>query len=78
MDKKTKFILEQILDLVQQIYPKMDRIVLSDLDNPRSIMITNDEAIDEIAKDFGIDPAHLDDIAEYIELDDDDDNGTLQ
>jgi hypothetical protein len=58
----------------------MDRVVLSDLDNPRTIMITNDNAIDEIAEEFGIDPDFIDDIREEIEVggyDDDDEGGGI-
>ena len=77
MDERTQKILAMILELAQELYPHLDRIVLSDLDDPRSIMITSDDAIDEIAEEFGIDPDMLDDIREDIEImgDDDDDEG---
>lgn len=76
-DSKKKEILTKILDLVQEIYPYMDRITLTDLDEPRSIIITNDEAIREIAEEFGVDPELLDDVREDIEIggEDDDDEG---
>ena len=81
-DSKKKEILTKILDLVQEIYPYMDRITLTDLDEPRSIIITNDEAIREIAEEFGVDPELLDDVREDIEIggenDDDEGGGYLQ
>lgn len=77
MEDKKQRILTQILELVEELYPYMDRIILTDLDTPRSIIITSDDAIEEIAAEFGVDPDMLADVSEEIDLmgDDDDDEG---
>lgn len=70
MKKKTKK--ERVIEIVEQlseIYPELDRVIITDLDNPKSIIITSSEVVDEVAEEVGIDPA---DLEEYIDRDDDD------
>jgi hypothetical protein len=73
MKKKTKK--EKILDIVEQlseIYPHLDRVLITDMENPKSIIITSSEVVDEVAEEVGIDP---EDLEEYMDRDDEDDDG---
>jgi hypothetical protein len=83
MDKdKIKKKLMEALETIQELYPHLDRVMVTDLEDPRSIIITSDDVIDEIAEDFGLDPETIDELREDIEIevdiDDDDDRGPLQ
>ena len=83
MDKdKIKKKLMEALETIQELYPHLDRVMVTDLEDPRSIIITSDDVIDEIAEDFGLDPETIDELREDIEIEvdieDDDDKGPLQ
>jgi len=85
---KKKRLLEIIAE-IQKLYPHLDRLMVTDLENPDSIIITSENRIenriDEIAEELGIDSESVEEITEedLDELalltweDDDDDNGGL-
>ncbi len=80
---------DKLMDIIKQIqdlYPHLDRLMINNLENPDSIVITSESRIDEIAEELGFDPEiieeiteqELDDIDAHIdlmELKKDDDNG---
>jgi hypothetical protein len=86
MDKKDKLL--KIIQELQDIYPHLDRLMITDLDNPDSIIITSEKNLEEIAAVHGVDVAEVeeyfaDDLdGEQLSLlewnDDDDDKGPLQ
>lgn len=82
-EKRDKLV--KLLEEVQKLYPELDRVMITDLDNPRSIIFTTEDNIQEIAEEYGLEPDYLDSITEEIEVevdwlddDDDDDRGPLQ
>lgn len=81
-EKRDKLV--KLLEEVQKLYPHLDRVMITDLDDPRSIIFTTDDNIQEIAEEYGLEPEYLDSITEEIEVeidwddDDDDDRGPLQ
>ena len=78
MTKKDRII--EILEQIQEIYPQLDRVMITDFDNPKSIIFTTQDNIDEIAEEYGIEPEYTDaHTGEEVFLDDDDeDKGPLQ
>ena len=84
-DKKKRVV--EIVEQLQEIYPELDRVVITDLDDPSSIIITSKKRMREEAELLGIDPElleeatdHAEDILTIDDLsedDDEDDNGTL-
>lgn len=71
---------------IQELYPKLDSLMLDDAEDPDQIIISSEERITEIAAEAGLDVEFLDDddapfdFDEMMNLlnDDDDDKGTLQ
>lgn len=86
MDKKDKLL--KIIQELQDIYPHLDRLMITDLDNPDSIIITSEKNLEEIAAVHGVDVAEVEeyfaddldgDQLSLLEWDDgDDDKGPLQ
>ena len=88
MSKKDRLL--KIIEEIQDMYPHLDRIMVTDLDNPDSIIITSQENLEMVASVTGLD---LDDVDSFFVeedgdleelsmfdffVDDDDDKGTLQ
>ena len=86
MDKKAK--LMKIIQEIQDLYPHLDRLMVTDLDDPDSIIISSAQRIEEIASEFGVDMEEVeeffeDDLDEQLDMlewggDDDEDKGPLQ
>jgi len=88
-DKKKKLL--DIIRQIQEIYPHLDRLMISDVEHPDQIVITSQEAIEAVAVSTGLD---MDEIEEFFDEDvfteeemeeleamifeDDDDEGLLQ
>lgn len=79
---------EKLLDIIRQIqdiYPELDRVMITDFENPDSITITTESHLLEMAEEYGLDPDMLSSITEddsdldeylaQIDWDDDDDEG---
>lgn len=64
MDKKAK--LMKIIQEIQDLYPHLDRLMVTDLDNPDSIIISSAKRIEEIASEFGV---NMEEVAEFFEDD---------
>ena len=62
MDKKTRLL--EIIGELQELYPKLDRLMVNDLDDPDTVIITSEDRLEEIASELGIDTSSLDDITE--------------
>lgn len=82
-EKREKLV--KLLEEVQKLYPNLDRVMITDLEDPRSIIFTTEDNIQEIADEYGLEPDYLDSITEEVEVevgslddDDDDDKGLLQ
>jgi len=89
-DKRARLL--ELITEIQEIYPKLDRLMLDDPEDPDQIIIASEERITEIAEEAGLDVEFLDsffddddddapfDFDEIMGLfgDDDDDKGTLQ
>ena len=77
MDKKEKLL--EILAQVQELYPELDRVMITDLENPQSIILTSEENLMEVAQAYNLDEDYLDEITEEVEiyLEDDDDEGMV-
>lgn len=82
-EKREKLV--KLLEEVQKLYPNLDRVMITDLEDPRSIIFTTEDNIQEIADEYGLEPDYLDSITEEIEVevdslddDDEDDKGLLQ
>ena len=87
MDKKKRLL--EIMQMMQDLYPHLDRLMIEDIENPDSIIITSELRIEEVAAQHGYDTeiveAFFDDLLEdedpfgmkqtLIGFDDDDDNG---
>jgi|VirMetMinimDraft_7_1064189.scaffolds.fasta_scaffold05857_8 hypothetical protein len=85
MSKKDKLL--EIIEQIQELYPKLNRLMVTDLDDPDSIIITTEDRLIELAEEYGIDSDLIDDITEdaledpldeylsQIDWDDDDDEG---
>lgn len=88
MNKKNRLL--SIIKEIQNMYPHLDRLMVTDLDNPVSIIITSEENLENIAEDYGIE---MEEVTEFFQGDsledqldqvnlftnsDDDDKGTLQ
>lgn len=85
MDKKAKLL--RIIQELQEIYPHLDRLMVTDLENPESIIISSEKNIAEIAEAHGITVEEVEEFFEedldasqlsLLEWDDDDDKGPLQ
>tara|TARA_R110000851_G_scaffold21596_1_gene64743 strand:+ start:112 stop:387 length:276 start_codon:yes stop_codon:yes gene_type:complete len=87
-DKRKR--LMEIIYEIQEMYPHLDRLLVTDMDDPDSIIITSESRIDEIAEEQGLDMEFFDDefeddvpslsdLKKLIGFDDDDgDKGPLQ
>ena len=53
MSKKEKLV--EIVELIQELYPELDTLLVTDFENPDSIIIASTERVIEIAKEHGID-----------------------
>jgi len=85
MSKKDKLL--EIIEQIQELYPKLNRLMVTDLEDPDSIIITTEERLIEMAEEYGLDPDMIDDITEdaledpldeylaQLDWDDDDDEG---
>jgi len=88
VNKKNRLL--SIIKEIQNMYPHLDRLMVTDLDNPVSIIITSEENLENIAEDYGIE---MEEVTEFFQGDsledqldqvnlftnsDDDDKGTLQ
>lgn len=54
MNKKDKLL--EIIEQIQELYPQLDRLMITDLDDPQSIIITTEENLISMAEDYGLDP----------------------
>tara|TARA_B110000908_G_C10191172_1_gene420547 strand:- start:848 stop:1123 length:276 start_codon:yes stop_codon:yes gene_type:complete len=89
MSKKDKLL--EIIEQIQELYPKLNRLMVTDLEDPDSIIITTEERLIEMAEEYGIDPDMIeglteddlqDPLDEYLaqidwDYDDDDEGGGM-
>ena len=67
--------------MIQEIYPELNHLMVTDLENPESIIITSEDRLHELAEEHGIDVDVFDFMEEEypsalgIEWDGDDDDG---
>lgn len=85
MDKKARLL--EIIQEIQELYPHLDRLMITDIDEPDSIIITSEENILEMAEAHGIPVEFIDDffdepeeleLLDFFDDEDDDDGGVLQ
>jgi len=71
----------KIVEQVQEIYPDLDRLVVNDLEDPNSVIITSEANLQMVAKETGMDYAEefdqitSDNLLGYDGDDDDDNDG---
>lgn len=85
MSKKDRLL--EIIEQIQELYPKLNRLMVTDMEDPDSIIITSEDNLASMAEEYGLDPSILetyseedlqDPLDEYlaqIDWDDDDDEG---
>jgi len=88
MDKKKRLL--EIITELQELYPHLDRLMITDLEDPESIIITSESRIEQIAEEMGLDFDSIEELEDFDEEiseedldqlalltfgDDDDDNG---
>ena len=69
-DEKYKRLLE-IVEMINEIYPELDRLLVTDIDNPESVIVTSDENLQLIAGEL-MDGLGLEEVANSGKNDDDD------
>ena len=62
MNKKDKLL--EIIEQIQELYPQLDRLMITDMDDPQSIIITTKENLESMAEDYGLDPDMIDGLME--------------
>jgi len=67
MNKKKRLL--EIIKELQTMYPKLDRLMLTDIDDPDSIIITSEDKLGEIAKDLGLDTTGIEELEDISEKD---------
>tara|TARA_R110000765_G_C18537214_1_gene560422 strand:- start:12 stop:287 length:276 start_codon:yes stop_codon:yes gene_type:complete len=84
MSKKEKLL--EIIEQIQELYPKLNRLMVTDMDDPESIIITTEENLISMAEEYGLDPEMIEQFSEedlqdpldeylaQIDWDDDDDD----
>lgn len=80
MSKKDKLL--SILSKVQELYPHLDRVMITDLDNPDSIILTSEDNLKDVAVAHDLDEDYLDQITQEVDVlveydDDDEDDGGI-
>lgn len=89
MSNKIQKLLKIVAD-IQDLFPDLDRVMINgDYEDPRSIVVTSEANLIDIAEEYGLDPDMIEEVTVYedeleddfptlpqIDWDDDDNNGT--
>jgi hypothetical protein len=82
MSKKDR--LMEIIEMIQELYPELDTLMITDVENPESIIITSGDRVAEAAEQLGYEPEDLQDDEDSLDqylakigFDDDDDGGGM-
>lgn len=82
MDKKKRLL--EIIEEIQEMYPHLDRLMITDLEDPDTLIITSEARMKEISGELGLDYDSIEQLLEededplqlaLLEFDDDDNNG---
>jgi hypothetical protein len=82
MSKKDR--LMEIIEMIEELYPELDTLMITDVENPESIIITSGDRVAEAAEQLGYEPEDLQDDEDSLDqylakigFDDDDDGGGM-